>query len=98
MLDFPQVSEVCAEVARAMFPGQQIESISVEPRIGAFGDDLLWITAVIQGDGPGWPDGEAIGAYALAVSDELEKQGDERLAIVELLTPEEAAEVVESES
>jgi hypothetical protein len=98
MLDFPEIMELSADVARVVFPGRRVKRISVEPRIGAFGNDVLWITAVMQSDDPAWPDGEAISTYSLALHDQMEKLGDERLAVVDLMRPEEAAGDVEPES
>ncbi len=96
MLDLPEVTDLAGNVARTLFPGRRVENISVEPRIGAFGHDLLWVTLLIQSDKPGWPDGEAIIAFMGELGDRLLELGDERQPIVHMLTPEELAADAES--
>lgn len=98
MLDLPRVTDLAGDVARAMLAGRHVESISVEPSTGAFGDDLLRVTVVVQGAEPDWPNGESILAFQSALRDRLEQLGDERLPLVDILTPADLSADVDPES
>lgn len=98
MLDLAAVTDLVRDVAGTKLAGHRVESVSVEPAIGAFGDDILRITIVADAAGADWPNGEAVLAVMGGLRDRLEQAGDGRLPIINLLTPQEFAADVDPES
>jgi hypothetical protein len=98
MLDLAEVTDLVKDVARTKLPGHGVESVSVEPSVGAFGDDILRITIVADAAGGDWPDGEVVLTIMGALRDRLEQRGDGRLPLVDLLTPQDLAVDVDPES
>jgi hypothetical protein len=92
------VTELAGEVARAALSGRRIESVEVEPSVDSLGNDALRITVVAQRAAADWSPGEVIVAFENILRDRLEQLGDERLPIVDILTPEDLAVDVGSES
>jgi hypothetical protein len=98
MLDFARVSGLVGEVAKAVLPGRGIESVVVKPSVDSFGNDSLRITVVIRDAGSEPPNGDSIVAFEGEWRDRLEQLGDERLPIVDILTPEDLTADVDPES
>jgi hypothetical protein len=98
MLNLAHVGDVVRDTAGRLFPDHHVESVAVEPSVGAFGDDLLRITVVVRTARDHWPSGEDLLAFEGALHDRLEQGGDNRLPIVDILTPEDLAADVSSES
>jgi hypothetical protein len=92
------VTELASEVARAALSGRQIESVSVEPSVDSLGNDALRVTVVAQRAAADRLPGEVIVEFENTLRDRLEQLGDERLPIVDILTPEDLAADVSSES
>ena len=98
MLDTQQVIDLIGDVARTALSGRRIDSVSVEPSVDSWGNDALRITVVAHRVGADRSIGEAIVAVENGLRDRLEQEGDTRLPIVDILTPEDLAADVSSES
>jgi len=98
MLDLARVSGLVGEVAHATLPGRGIESVVVKPSVDSFGNDSLRITVLIRETGSEPPNGESIVAFEGELRNRMEQLGDERLPIVDILTPEDLAADVDPES
>jgi hypothetical protein len=98
MLDLARVSGLVGEVAQATLPGRGIASVVVKPSVDSFGNDSLRITVVVRDVGSEPPNGESIVAFEGELRNRMEQLGDERLPIVDILTPEDLAADVDPES
>jgi len=89
MLDEKKIEEIAEQVAIANLASANVTSVSSSPMIDSLGHDALRITIIIKSGAETTISGDAALDTLVGIRDQLQRAGEERLAIIEYATKEE---------
>ncbi len=91
MLDLQRVNQMATDIAIAHFERENVSRVVSDRAVDSAGDEALRIMIVFTGKSIPPLSGEAIIANLSQLSDELQRNADERFPILEYATEEELA-------
>jgi hypothetical protein len=93
MIQPAEINAIATRAARAKLPTGVVQRVFSEPTVTWLGEDALRLTIVLAPNSVQQIDGDAVLDTLVEIQRDLQRAGDERLAIVEYATEDDLLDV-----